>query len=137
MKANELMIGDFVNDGTLNIQVDSIDRWAIHFEYIDQAYADVRTDMRFLVECKPIPLTIEILERNGWTEFFYGDYKTDIQRHFRREDDRRLELSLIQGDTSFCTNLALGRIDFFYVHELQHILRLCGLNDLADNFKIE
>lgn len=24
-----------------------------------------------------------------------------------------------------------------YIHELQHALRLCGLNDLADNFKIE
>lgn len=23
-----------------------------------------------------------------------------------------------------------------YVHELQHALRLCGLNELADNFKV-
>ena len=28
------------------------------------------------------------------------------------------------------------RINVFYVHELQHALRLCGLNELADNFKI-
>ena len=26
---------------------------------------------------------------------------------------------------------------FYYFHELQHALRLCGLNELADNFKIE
>lgn len=28
------------------------------------------------------------------------------------------------------------RINIDYVHELQQALRLCGLNELADNFKI-
>ncbi|MBQ0088527.1 MAG: hypothetical protein KBT27_04250 [Prevotellaceae bacterium] len=32
---------------------------------------------------------------------------------------------------------AMISIQIKYVHELQHALRLCGLNDLADNFKIE
>lgn len=28
-------------------------------------------------------------------------------------------------------------IHIYYVHELQHALRLCGLNELADNFKVK
>lgn len=30
-----------------------------------------------------------------------------------------------------------NKIEFKYVHQLQHALRLCGLDELADNFKIQ
>lgn len=40
-----------------------------------------------------------------------------------------------------CTEVEYcNEIDFvgtLYVHEFQHALRMSGLNDLADNFKIE
>lgn len=85
----------------------------------------------------PIPLTEEILKENGWTEFYYGHFEDENHRHFHRGFDRRLELSLIKGGNCFCTNFSLGRIDFYYVHELQHALRLCGLDELANNFKVE
>jgi len=35
-------------------------------------------------------------------------------------------------DTCNTTNVRVN-----YVHQLQHALRLCGLNELANNFKLE
>ena len=61
--------------------------------------------------------------------------------------DEGVELHLYSSDDLkkghlFVDELRLNRhLDFafqdcLYVHELQHILRLCGLNELADNFKL-
>lgn len=124
MEAKELMIGDWVHSAP--------DESNIQILYSEDLYAIMRYDDGI----EPIPLTEEILKVNGWTEFYYGHFEDD-HRHFHRRNDMRLELSLIKGDNCFCTNFSLGRIDFYYVHELQHALRLCGLFDLADNFKVE
>lgn len=62
---------------------------------------------------EPIPLTAEILEKNGL--------------------DKVPELSMVLNrDTMPLYHSPM----LYYVHELQHALRLCGLNELADNFKV-
>lgn len=77
------------------------------------------------MEYEPIPLTTEILEKNGWKEYpqVYCSQKTLNFDIYRFEDEVGVK---IQGNC----------IVLNYVHELQHALRLCGLNDLADNFKV-
>ena len=76
---------------------------------------------------KPIPLTSEILEKNGWkeTEYWheYKDGNTIIQ----------YSLSNIWG---IINGVEIEHFKCEYVHQLQHLLRLCGLNELADNFKV-
>lgn len=75
-------------------------------------------------DIEPIPLTAEILEKNLFKrDVFHNEY-------------------YIYG-TNFCvvefdnTYSYQGTdMDLNYVHELQHALRLCGLNGLANNFKI-
>lgn len=62
---------------------------------------------------EPIPLTAEILEKNGFVQddesWWYKDF--------------RIVLSSSKGVSLVC-----GRqIKFCYVHELQHALRLCGI----------
>lgn len=74
-------------------------------------------------ELNPIPLTPEILEKNGFVKHdkihpYYLDY-------YHERD----------GFTIFNSSAWHGHI-LNSVHELQHALRLCGLNDLADNFKV-
>lgn len=131
MKASELMIGDWVLSliGTpCRVKIES---FVCHDSWEDGNHGAFNFN-----DVEPIPLTEEILKANEWTEFYYGHFEDENHRHFHRGSDRRLELSLIKGDKCFCTNFSLGRIDFYYVHELQHALRLCGLNDLADNFKV-
>ena len=68
---------------------------------------------------EPIPLTPEILEKNGWEKrptgcVFYTDGK--------RYDN---SLWYIFGSNTFVVNTAEFQIK--YVHELQHALRLCRI----------
>ena len=76
---------------------------------------------------EPIPITPEILEKNGWkeTEYWheYKDGNTIIQ----------YSLSNIWG---IINGVEIEHFKCEYVHQLQHLLRLCGLDELADNFKV-
>ena len=103
---------------------------------------------------KPIQLTPEILEKNGW---YFGltsdeeDAECCLGRcHYDRHwcyDEGAGSISLIFpndadggeliiDDQSFNRHLNLVFCDTLHVHELQRTLRLCGLNELADNFKV-
>lgn len=78
-------------------------------------------------EISPIPLTPEILEKNGWKETAYWheyqDGKNIIQCCL---PDMRGKINGIEIEHFKCE----------YVHQYQHLLHLCGLDELADNFKI-
>lgn len=67
----------------------------------------------------PIPLTPEILEKNG----INLDMNVDLTKPL-------FSMGIHANDT--CVKKR-----FRYIHELQHALRLCGLEELADNFKIK
>ena len=73
---------------------------------------------------KPIPLTPEILEKNGWrfnVEDRWLHYEVDF---YIEEWNGRFQC------------YEINQIKLNSVHELQHALRLCGLNELAENFKV-
>lgn len=78
-----------------------------------------------LLECEPIPLTEEILINNGFE---------DLGKYFRLQDDI---LMIHRNCGKLWVIIGTWAIDIQYIHQLQHLLRLCGLNDLADNFKIK
>ena len=101
-----------------------------------------------------IPITPEILEKNGWyygltsdeeeAEYFlggchygrhwsYDEGAGSISLIFPNEADGG---ELIIDDQSFNRHLNLVFCDTLHVHELQRALRLCELNELADNFKV-
>lgn len=133
MKANELMIGDWVNFGSFIRQV-------IQSDY----YQDVNGDC-VLDGVKPIPLTADILEKNGWKKEFD---KKPYMTFYHLEDEKYWLMWCISEHTLDIQrqnktlldqyNLCAERVVIAcnYVHQLQHALRLCGLNDLADNFKV-
>lgn len=74
--------------------------------------------VRSLVEFEPIPLTQEILEKNGWILEWGLEWNNDdaIDLMAEWEDDR---FWWFLGDTPV--------VAINYVHELQHVLRLCGI----------
>ena len=125
MKATELMIGDWVclKDDTkceFLLKVDGVLTDDISLEgegFLGGVDGLIR----------PIPITPEILEKNGWkeTEYWheYQDGKNTIQCCL---PDMR---GIING-------IEIKEFQCKYVHQYQHLLRLCGLNELADNFKI-
>ena len=75
--------------------------------------------------CQPIPLTADILRRNGWSD---GDHC------LRREAATDCDYDVIEiredGDHFVWTLNGNGQriLPVYHVHELQHILRLCGIN---------
>ena len=123
MKATELQIGDWVgrvfDDKRIIEDYRQVD-W-IRTGEIGMRYCKV-----WSIGCiEPIPLTPEILEKNGW------------------KHSNRLMITRINGiDFYWSERLSVlyknryNMCDCKYVHKLQHALRLCGFGELADNFKI-
>lgn len=140
MKANELMIGDWV-------RIDEPDKYAgatgqiqslMYHREDDASYFNVFIQGKFGYvsrdvcsdDIRPIPLTTEILEKNGfenigddtyqleekpcwfWVDFFRHTYgcEYDTSTYEYEDDEHRLKLYGIPS-----------------VHELQHALRLCGI----------
>lgn len=79
---------------------------------------------------EPIILTPENLKKNGWLDgdyLFYNEFKINFY--------------LINYGESFGVNIGYdySRREFAiikYVHEFQHLLRLCGLSELANGFEV-
>lgn len=125
MRATELMIGDWVLDTCGNpIQVKELLEVGINGEWDDGEIDGIEA---VYDDIKPIPLTYETLKKNGWkdAEFCceYQDGNTSIQAHL---PDMRGRINGVEIEHFQCE----------YVHQYQHLLRLCGLDELADNFKI-
>ena len=95
---------------------------------------------------QPISLTSEILEKNGWIQCKYEtckslyEYKGLHLRHtmIKRSNGRWVANvdGIVEKFPDEYTHSFL-RINVFYVHELQHVLRIAGMTDLANNFKVK
>ena len=76
-------------------------------------------------EIKPIPITVEILEKNGWKKEMYHDW-----RHYIPIERTLLYLSKgvnIDGAFTVCVGLEMSHIACIsFVHQLQHLF--FGLN---------
>lgn len=146
MKASEIMINDLIYVYGQNGNIAANPHWyvrkvtadwlvdMVRSEEKDRCIADngitIPDSQLFIGNTKPIPLTEEILKANG----------------FRFIDEKRLFFVPDEGGsisyqtvTHFVSVGCDGSVrkNIGFVHEFQHALRLCGLNDLADNFKIE
>lgn len=144
MKANELQISDWVNflidvegGDTENdpqnevyqpMQVNTIASWEVGGEV--ESREGVINDPEQLL---PIPLTAEILEKNGFEKSVsppgihakcYEIYNKDEKYCLTIADYNKYKRLLLNIDSedSECFNI---RCD--YVHQLQHALRLCNI----------
>lgn len=114
---------------------------------LDQFYAQGCHEFRehpidYFSTFDPIPLTEEILEMNGFEIYEHGDpigclwYIKGTTMLFEATSlPTRFWYKWTMADGSHTPRM--GILSVQYVHELQHALRLCGLINLADNFKIE
>lgn len=129
MKTTELMVGDWVSCGGTPIRVENIHGDCINFQH-DIPYVQEEFMIKYS-EVEPIPLTAEILEKNGFEydpsfhTWIYDEFT--INHGYLMGEDYNEHLFVFVADV---------HVVITYVHELQNVLRLCGMNDLADNFKI-
>lgn len=153
MKCKEFQIGDWIQDENGSpMRIIKVGR-----DYACAIFGDNECPWAFEdddVQPEGIPITPEILEKNGWyygltsdeeeAEYFlggchygrhwsYDEGAGSISLIFPNEADSG---ELIIDDQSFNRHLNLVFCDTLHVHELQRALCLCGLNELADNFKV-
>ena len=127
IRCKDIMVGDYIaNRNGSPMQIVAVDE--------DNAYACEGNEERPWIfgdnegyEPQPIVLTPEILEKNGWKDdglwYEYQDGTNTIQ-------------SCLPDMRGIINGIEIKEFQCKYVHQYQHLLRLCGLNELADNFKI-
>ena len=119
MKANELMIGD----------------WVIGSSGEPFKIGIIDPNFLYWNEVQPIPITSEIFEKNGFIkqgpdgwEYIYPDDSTfsyiGYRILWRTDYDNHLFIKKYKGSGTSAT-LQISGIN--YVHQLQHALRLCGI----------
>lgn len=121
MKVTNLMVGDFVNVNDLPLRVGAIRQDELGF--FDNDYKIYWCSDDEFDRIDPIPLTEYILVKNGW-DFRDRQYAIEC-----KEDERGIvELSRDKDGYYWSINWDEYQIiRIHYVHELQHILRLCGI----------
>lgn len=139
MKANELMIGDWVLSkftGTpCRVKLES---FVCHDSWEDGNHGAFNFN-----DVEPIPLTKEMLVND---EFYIAEEASHNAVLKNKTGDALIVVRII--GSSFVLNIERN-IEFegtyaidsvhkcgYFVHEYQHALRICGLNELADNFKV-
>lgn len=130
MKAKDLMINDYVLFNKIPLIIVSNMATVVWLEG-EQGWF-------FNDEIEPVTITEAILKANGFSEQ-PNTPEACMDFVFSNEDGIRVYVTPEIGEIYSVHALFTGKIDMTirYVHELQHILRLIGLDDLADNFKIK
>ena len=123
MEAKELMVGDWVMIEN-NSRICAIAEDGVYFE--DKNGRGATSFDRI----KPIPLTEELLIKNGWHRYYFGakDTSDKVSINYELKNDHTLFLCHYPDEDCFCSTFGLKRIEFRYVHQLQHALRLCGID---------
>lgn len=141
MKARDFMIGDWLQDehafpmyvtavGTDYVYADFEGNKGDVLEYQDRDFRDGTA--------QPVELTPDMLIANGFTRE-NNKYNLTIQASSTLLRIENMDLCF-EGMARLFALSVCGSIHNFrvrYVHELQHILRLMDLSELADNFKLE
>lgn len=128
MKSNEIMIGDWVEYGQYITTVRSLSDKIVLSGCIGR-----------LDEVRPVPITPEILEANGFSidddDWFVWEKRSGAYT--------LAEVKMYQDDDVWNASICgpnvceIDDLNIRFVHELQHALRLSGIIDMADNFKIK
>ena len=125
MKANELTIGDWVYSTFCDKPCKVIGIEQYESEYVNVKVTNV-TGAKDINSLYFIPLTAEILQKNGFVESgmfyrlsldYYGVFINEITESIWRFQFYNHECP------AFDSTICIG-----YVHELQHALRLCGID---------
>lgn len=140
MQANELMIGDIVLIHGFARKVCAITRRSVGYHLYGK-----ETIMHYakLNEVSPIPLSKEFLEINGfkykttdWEVVYegksYGNFGTKTL--YVLIDKESFNLASYYGYSGHGDIDAHVFASIHYGHELQHAMRLIGMNELADDF---
>ena len=130
MKTTELAICDWISPWSRVVAL-----YAGQVETVEHGFHRLRKDH----QVSPLPITAEMFHLNGFSEHKDLD---GVATYLNEADDDLVELQAYKEGNRWRFRLQRGpeavvSIKAQYVHELQHAMRLMGLNDMANNFIIE
>ncbi len=128
MRIKDIMVGDWVIPHIFDSTLEPSKIVGIHYnsykgkDYVDWVDCEVWDELS-MNDIEPVPLTAEILEKNGFEKWddgwcIYDQENTGIEVAWAGT------ILKIGGE---CGNLELSAV--MYVHDLQHALRLCGIEE--------
>lgn len=127
MKCNELMVGDWVLIDNTPHKIQAIDSIDAQIQADDELYYVGEDRHHSEDKIESILLTYEILKKNGWKDAeFWCEYQ---------EGNNSIQACL-PDMRGIINEVEIKEFQCKYVHQYQHLLRLCGLDELADNFKV-
>lgn len=132
MKLTDLAIGDLVLINNTPHRIQAIDSIDAEILADDELYYVGEDRCHSEDKIEGIPITPEILENNGFI-------KVNSQRYDYGYPDTDCYVKVNPKKNMIHVNGRNANSNLYshsFVHELQHALRLCGLNELVDNFKI-
>lgn len=131
MKATELMIGDIVSvtPSGMPIRIAAIHRKKVAYHACNDSFSWVRIGL-----LQPIPLTPEILEKNGFVKYnevsdtppYDQDEEGNMYYSFKGE--HKFWGWWQPNNIYFIPVNAMVDLEIKFVHQLQHALRLCGID---------
>lgn len=144
MKCRDFMVFDWCcNEHGTPMQIINVGR--------ETSYADCIVHERYWAfsdvegfEPRPIEITAELLKANGWEEHSYYSSFHNLGDYSFMRDANGNHLELKQGMLAIWNEYEPNNdgvysdivIPVKYVHQLQQVLRLAGMTDMANNFKV-
>lgn len=135
MESTELMINDLVKDDHDNIiHVEELLYFGINGEWDGDKCYGANAVYELL---SPIPLDDRILDLNFKKENNTWILKKDIDDYGYITKNKKTMDESKRYKFNMFFNVGTSELYVNHVHELQHILRLAGFPDYADNFRTE
>lgn len=149
MKASGLMIGDWVLVNGTPIQIQAVNDIDGEIMAGDELYCLIEDRVHSEDKIEPIPLTAEILEKNGFEEIKWNEFGEESSEGkptniFRCELETKCLMIKVEvgiykpnfiiipvpddcgGEVEIANICKIDGSDIM-LHELQHALRLCGI----------
>lgn len=138
MKATELMIGDWVFINNTPHKIQSIDSIDAEIQADDELYYVGEDRFNSMDKIEGIPITENFFLENDWEnicKMFVQYFVKNVGKFHLQIINNKLYIWFDYSPDDW-TEDANVKVPIKYIHDIQHILRLYGLNELADNFKV-
>ena len=147
IKCKDLMCGDWCRDGHgFPMQITNVgeDYAYATFDGLEGDHWEFDDE-----DCKPSPIEItpELLDSNGWMRESYmlPPYASFVRTNYFVKDEGNTHLELKSNTLTIWFDYKENSdgvysdilIPVKYVHQLQQVLRLAGMTELANNFKVK
>ena len=142
IRCQNLMIGDWVLINNTPHRIQGIDGIDAEIQADDELYYIGEDRYHSEDKVEGIPLADEILKKNGFKETALKEPNTTnlVSKWWSKQGEIYIKEYYLARSREITYVVGGGhrmRIENIYmVHQLQHALRICELNELADNFKI-